>query len=133
VESAVVAAFVDDETGEVRTTRDAKAEFVAYMRSAQQAHREWADILMDEWDEKSAGNFALNLWKRQDAFTTTVSGVKRSRDLMRGTQRRSGEGTRADVQASLLDWTLDDIKQGIYAEAMRERESKVNRQTYIAL
>jgi hypothetical protein len=133
VESGVVAAYIDPETGETRPTSAAKAEFVEFVRTAERQGREWAGILLDEWAERGAGNFAAELWKRRDAFTATVKGVQRSRSLHRGKKVRTADGTSLDVQASLLDWSLDDLKEGLVAEAMRAKEARINLDTYAAL
>lgn len=133
VEAAVVGSYVDPETGETRSTSAAKAEFVEYVREAQRLSREWANILLDEWAERGAGNFAVELWKRRDAFTTTVQGVQRTRSLNRGKKVRADDGRTYDTQASLLDWSLPDLKDGLIAEAMRAREARINLETYAAL
>lgn len=133
VESGVVSSYIDPQTGETRTTRAAKAEFVEFVREAQAAGREWADIMLAEWAEAGAGNFAAKLWKRRDAFTTTVRGAQRSRSLYRGKRVRSESGDAEDVQASLLDWSAEDLRAGIVAEAMRAKEARINLDTYAAL
>lgn len=133
VEALVVAAYVDMETGETRPTRDAKAEFLAAFESARAAGRLWADAMAEEWTANGAGNFAAALWKRRDAFTTTVGGEQRSRSLHRGKKVRRNDGTSADVQASLLDWSVDDLKEAIVAEAMRAKEARINLDTYAKL
>ena len=130
VEGLVVAAFVDMETGETRSTRDAKTEFLASFESARMAGRVWADAMADEWTANGAGTFAANLWKRRDTFTTTVKGVQRTRSLHRGKKARRDDGSSVDVQASLLDWSVDDLKEAIVAEVMRAQEADVNVGTY---
>lgn len=121
VESGVVSSYIDPQTGETRTTRAAKAEFVEFVREAQAAGREWADIMLAEWAEAGAGNFAAKLWKRRDAFTTTVRGAQRSRSLYRGKRIRSESGD------------AEDLRAGIVAEAMRAKEARINLDTYAAL
>ena len=133
VEAHVVASFIDTETGATRPTVAAKAEFVARVRLAESAGKRWADLLLDEWAERGAGTFAAELWKRRDAFTTTVKGVQRTRALRRGRKQVTDDGERVDVQASLLDWSADDLKEAIVAESMRAKEARINLDTYAAL
>lgn len=133
VEAGVVAAFIDTETGATRPTSEAKAEFAEFVRSGQRANRAWADIMIESFVDVGAGNFAANLWKRRDAFTTTVKGVQRTRSLNRGKKAVAEDGKRVDVQASLLDWSLQDLKDGLIAEVTRRREAQINIDTYAAL
>lgn len=133
VESLVVAAYVDQETGETRPTREAKAEFVAAVESASQAGRTWADIMAEDWMTTGAGNFAAALWKRRDAFTATATGVQRTRALHRGKKVRRDDGSRVDVQESLLSWSVADLKDAIVAEVMRTKEARFNLETYAKL
>lgn len=133
VEEMVVAAFIDSETGETRPTVEAKAEFIASFESAEQAGRLWAGAMADEWKSKGAGGFAAALWKRRDAFTATARGVQRTRALHRGKKIRRDDGTSLDVQQSLLEWTVADLKEGIVAEAMRSEEARINLDTYAKL
>lgn len=130
VEALVVASYVDAETGETRPTSEAKALFVEAVESARQAGRTWADAMYEDWATSGAGNFAANLWKRQDAFTATAKGVRKARALHRGKKVRRNDGTRLDVQESLLSWSLDDLKEAILAEVMRAREADFNLETY---
>lgn len=133
VEGLVVGSYIDMETGETRPTSEAKAEFWAAVEQAQRAGRLWADALVEEWAERGAGNFAAELWKRRDAFTTTVKGEQRVRSLRRGKKIRREDGTSLDVQASLLTWSVDDLKEAILAEAMRMKEGRINLDTYAKL
>lgn len=133
VEALVVASYVDTETGETRPTRQAKAEFVASVESARQAGRVWADAMAEDWIATGAGNFAAGLWKRRDAFTTTVKGEQRSRSLHRGKKSVAADGARVDVQESLLSWSVEDLKEAIVAEAMRQKEARINLDTYAKL
>lgn len=133
VEELVVAAFTDSETGETRPTRSAKAEFVASVESARQAGRVWAEALTEEWMANGAGNFAANLWKRRDAFTATARGVQRTRALHRGKKIRTADGTRLDVQESLLSWSVEDLKNGILEAARSVEDLRINLETYAKL
>lgn len=133
VERLVVASYVDMETGETRPTRDAKTLFWSEVEQAQRVGRLWADALVEEWAVRGAGNFAAELWKRRDAFTTSIRGEQRSRSLNRGKKVRLEDGTSLDVQASLLSWSVDDLKEAIVAEAMRAKEARINLDTYAKL
>jgi hypothetical protein len=133
VEAAVVDAFVDPETGGARPTGQAKYEFVENVRAAQRGGRPWADIMLEEWAETGAGNFAVQLWKRRDAFTATAQGVQRTRALRRGRRVRNDEGASTWTQDSLLRWDLEALQSELLAEVARGRESRINVDTYGAL
>lgn len=133
VEAGVVAAFVDPETGETRSTSAARAEFVAFVHEAQRLGRTWAGFLTEEWADRGAGNFAVELWKRRDAFTTTALGVQRTRSLNRGRRSRDESGRVEFVQESLLMWTLEALQDELVAEAARAKEARINLETYAAL
>lgn len=133
VELLVIQSYIDQETGETRTTRDAKTAFIEAFDSARQAGRSWAAFMADEWVEVGAGTFAANLWKRRDAFTTAVTGEQRVRSLNRGKTRRDADGRTEYVQESLLSWSHEDLAEAIVAEAAREKEARINLETYAAL
>lgn len=133
VEAAVVAAFLDPETGGTRGTTAAKQEFIENVRSAQRGGRAWADIMLDEWAEQGAGNFAVSLWKRRDAFTANALGVQRTRALRRGRKVRKDDGASEYVQESLLSWDLQSLQDELIAEAARSKEARINLETYAAL
>lgn len=130
VEALVVGSYVDAETGETRATSEAKAEFWSAVEQAQRAGRLWADVLIEEWAERGAGTFAAELWKRRDAFTTTVRGQQRVRALRRGKKIKREDGTSLDVQASLLTWSIHDLREAMQAERMRATETRINLDTY---
>lgn len=133
VEKLVINSYIDAETGATRPTVLAKAEFASAVREADRIGRGWASLLIADCIDHGLGLFAARLWKRRDAFTAQVGGVRRSRSLRRGKKMTTETGERVDVQASLLDWSMDDLTDAIAAEAARAKEARINLETYAAL
>lgn len=114
VERMVVDAYKGPEG--TRSHREAGELFLAQLRAAEQAGRDYPALLMEEWAEKRAASFAAELWKRRDVFTATAGKATRTRHLRRGVARVAGNGKVAWTQDSLLDLTRDEIAAAIHSE-----------------
>lgn len=105
--------------GTVRTVTEATQEFLSWLASATQAHREYADVLRSEWEHSGAEKFVKERWK---ALSTVhfkrADGSTAARPGNRGVLRTGNDGRATWVQPSMLLWGAEDLRQGI-ADAAR--------------
>lgn len=133
IDQAVLLAY-EMPGGGVRTKAEATEEFLAFMASAVQAHREYADALRGEWEVAGAASFIHQRWKgmkpvsfRRDDGSTVV------RSARRGTTVVDSSGVRHDVQLDLELWGREDLLQGIASAQARIESERVTIAQYLWL
>jgi hypothetical protein len=113
--------------GRVRTHAEAHGYFSMLVSQAVQAHRDWAEQLLDQWREDGERAFMQSRWKSlRSYFEFQQEGKKRTRTVNRGILRTGDDGGAHYVQDALWDATADELRQMIKEARMQIAEHQAN-------
>lgn len=134
VDAAVRDAYIDGDR--IRTHAEAVELFDAHIADAVQAHRIWAEALLDQWRRDGQAAFIARRWKALDGpvrMQDPKSGAVVLRNKRRGTKTVTAVGAERDVQLSLDLWDVAMLERGIIEATRRIDAERVTIANYRAL
>lgn len=126
IETAVVDAYTGP-GGEVLTHIEAAERFESFLIDAVQAHRPWAQRLLDGFRHDGAARFAHDTWKHSKFFRFRHGEKSRTRTTKRGRQRVNEDtGQYEWIQDELFGWDAIALKNAIADAARQIDEHRAN-------
>lgn len=125
IEAAVTDAYTAGD-GSVLPHAEAAKQFDQFLADAVQAHKPWAERLLDAFRRDGAARFAKETWKNSGFFQFRHGEKSRTRTVKRGHQVIDDEGRRAWVQDELFGWDVHALKDAIADAARQIDEHRAN-------